>query len=291
MKPDRLKIERVGVFLRPNKPELKDEFESLKNSFEVFGVETLIDKKSAEMIGMTNGVEHSEMVDQVDILVALGGDGTLLSTARKSFHHSRPILPINAGNLGFLVDLKPEMANRFIPKLSRGEYEIERRSFLRIELENREPIYALNDILITHAKRMKMSRVQVYRRVENGIRKILNNYYGDALIISTPTGSTAYNLSSGGPILYPDMHSYILTPIAPHSLTQRPLVLPSQIEIDIVMEKSDGILTIDGQDVIKLNRGEFVKIAIHEQPIEIIRVKDYNFFETLREKLKWGGEE
>jgi NAD+ kinase len=285
---ERVKIEKVGFFLRPNKPELKDDFIKIKESFEVFGVEVFIEEKSAEMIG-EKGFSLEELSEVSDIFISLGGDGTLLSTARKTFSFKKPILPINGGNLGFLVDLKVEIAQKFIPNLIRGKYKIEKRRAFKVEIEGREDEFSLNDLLITNTKRMKMSRVNVYKfDLEMDGMRLLNSYYGDALIISTPTGSTAYNLSSGGPILHPEMSSYVLTPMAPHSLTQRPVVLPSDKNIFVGLDGSDGIISIDGQKMIKLERDKLAKISIHNDPIEIIRVEDYNFFDTLREKLGWG---
>jgi len=284
----RIKIEKVGFFLRPDKPELKTEYEKLKISFEKCGIEVFIEDKSAEMIDLY-GIEIEELFQKSDILISLGGDGTLLSTVRKSFYVNKPILPINGGNLGFLAGMKTEDVYPFISKLINGTYRVERRKILKIEFEDGEKNFALNDVLITNRERMQMSNIQVYTDTEDSSEKmLLNRYYGDALIISTPTGSTAYNLSSGGPILHPEMSSYILTPIAPHSLTQRPIVLPSRLNIHVGLEKSDGVLVIDGQDIINLIKGNLIKVSMCKKPIEIIRVENYNFFNTLREKLKWG---
>lgn len=284
-----LNIKRVGIFIRPKSPYLKDQYIALKSKFESFGVEVLLEENSASMFGEV-GVKSDEVVDRSDILISLGGDGTLLSTARRSFYNRKPIFPIHAGHLGFLVVQDLELALQFIPKILNGEYKLEKRKFLKVEFREREDQYALNEVLITHNKRMKMSLIQVYRDLCNGKQKLLNSYHGDALIISTPTGSTAYNLSSGGPILYPEMSSYILTPMAPHSLTQRPLVLPSKVKICVNLPESAGLISIDGQNMYKIEKDETVKISIYDEPIEIIRGEIYNFFDNLREKLKWGGD-
>ncbi len=281
------KIERVGFFLRPNKPELGNSFHILRELFEKYGVEVSIESESAKMIG-EKGEECSTLAKESDILISFGGDGTLLSTARKTFYYRKPILPINGGNLGFLVDLNIDEVEKFIPLLLKGEYFLEKRDAFKVDFKWRESEFALNDLFITNTKRMKMTTVHVYRFDERiGEKVLINSYNGDALIISTPTGSTAYNLSSGGPILYPEMVGYVLTPMAPHSLTQRPIVLPPSIEI-CVSSGSDSILAIDGQKNIKLEKESFAKISIHSDPIQIIRVKNYNFFNTLRKKLNWG---
>jgi NAD+ kinase len=285
----KLKIEVVGFFLRPNKPELRKDFDKLKSSFEQFGIKVIVENESAKMIGV-QGISLEQLFKISDILISLGGDGTLLSTVRRSFNCSKPILPINGGRLGFLAGLRLDEAHKFISNLVYKKYKIEKRKILKIEFKNGDKNFALNDIVITNRERMKMSNIQVLTDSNDEIyeKQLLNRYYGDALIISTPTGSTAYNLSSGGPILHPEMSSYILTPIAPHSLTQRPIVLPSRLNIHVSLEESDGVLVIDGQEIINLVNGDFIKVSLSPIPIKIIRVEDYNFFDTLREKLKWG---
>jgi NAD+ kinase len=279
-------IKKVGVFLRPNKPELLSEYKNIKRNFESYGIKVEIEDKSAEMIGL-DGISTDQLLDEVDILISFGGDGTLLSTVRKSFHINKPILPINGGTLGFLAGLNTKDLHNFIKDLIDGNFKTEKRKILRINYNN-SVHFALNDLLITKPERVKMSKIHVYLdNHEKNSRDYLNSYYGDALIISTPTGSTAYNLSSGGPILHPEMSSYILTPIAPHSLTQRPIVLAYWIDIFVELEEV-GIIVIDGQQVINIKEKEGIKISIDQRAIEIIRVENYNFFETLRDKLKWG---
>ena len=279
-------IKKVGVFLRPNKPELLSEYKNIKRNFESYGIKVEIEDKSAEMIGL-DGISTDQLLDEVDILISFGGDGTLLSTVRKSFHINKPILPINGGTLGFLAGLNTKDLHNFIKDLIDGNFKTEKRKILRINYNN-SVHFALNDLLITKPERVKMSKIHVYLdNHEKNSRDYLNSYYGDALIISTPTGSTAYNLSSGGPILHPEMSSYILTPIAPHSLTQRPIVLAYWIDIFVELEEV-GIIVIDGQQIINIKEKEGIKISIDQRAIEIIRVENYNFFETLRDKLKWG---
>ena len=279
-------IKKVGVFLRPNKPELLSEYKNIKRNFESYGIKVEIEDKSAEMIGL-EGISTDQLLDEVDILISFGGDGTLLSTVRKSFHINKPILPINGGTLGFLAGLNTKDLHKFIKDLIDGNFKTEKRKILRINYNN-SVHFALNDLLITKPERVKMSKIHVYvDNHEKNSRDYLNSYYGDALIISTPTGSTAYNLSSGGPILHPEMSSYILTPIAPHSLTQRPIVLAYWIDIFVELEE-DGIIVIDGQKIINIKEKKGIKISIDKRAIEIIRVENYNFFETLRDKLKWG---
>jgi NAD+ kinase len=279
------KVKNIGFFLRPNKPELLKPFKNIKKKFEAFGVEVLIDKKSANMLGAFEGTECEELCEKSDILVSLGGDGTLLSTVRKSFGFDKPILSIKAGNLGFLVDLDVRDIEPFMETLVNGEYKIEKRQILNIEIGDKRE-FALNDISITNSERMRVANIYVYTTGQKN--ELLNSYYGDGLLVSTATGSTAYNLSLGGPILYPEMRDYILTPIAPHSLSQRPIILPPELKISLGLEGSDGLMKIDGQKNIFMPEHTRANISIHGEPVKIIRTEEFSFFKNLREKLKWG---
>jgi len=284
MKTEELEIKRVGFFLRPNRPELSQGYRKFKMIFERFGAEVLLHSDSALMINESGGLSCNELCQKSDILVSLGGDGTLLSTVRKCFKFTKPILPINAGNLGFLVDLSPKDVESFVIKLFNKEFSLEERKMLKLEY-NDIVSYAFNDFVITNQRSFTMLNVNVYTK-----RGLLNNYYGDGLIFSTPTGSTAYNLSSGGPILYPLMDGFILAPISPHSLTQRPIVLSSDFRISVGVDNRDSSIIVDGQEIIDLKRGERVKIGVSDDVVKIIRDKSYNYFDTLRNKLKWGDE-
>jgi NAD+ kinase len=282
MKTEELRIRELGFFLRPNRPELYKTYSKLKMIFERFGAKVYLDKSSAEMIGESGGVDPDELCEKSDVLVTLGGDGTLLSTVRTSFKYSKPILPINAGNLGFLVDLDPDEVENFAIKLFNKQFSIEERKMLKLQYKDLTS-YAFNDFVVTSQRSFAMLNVNVYTK-----RGLLNNYYGDGLVLSTPTGSTAYNLSSGGSILHPLIDGFILTPISPHSLTQRPIVLSSNFNISVGVDNRDSVIVVDGQEQIELKMGDRVKIGVSEESVKIIRDKDYNFFDTLRKKLKWG---
>lgn len=282
MKTEELKIREFGFFLRPNRPELNKIYRKLKMIFERFGAKVYLESESAKMIGESDGLKCDEICRKADILVSLGGDGTLLSTVRKSYQYNKPILPINAGNLGFLVDLSPDEVESFAIRLFNRDFSIEERKMLKLQYGELTS-YAFNDFVVTSQRSFAMLNVNVYTK-----RGLLNNYYGDGLILSTPTGSTAYNLSSGGSILYPLIDGFILTPISPHSLTQRPIVLSSSFKISVGVDNRDSVIVVDGQEQISLKMGDRVKIGVPEESVKIIRDKNYNFFDTLRKKLKWG---
>jgi NAD+ kinase len=282
---EKLKIERVGIALRPSTPELKELFFKVKGAFEKHGAEIIIDTISAGMIGML-GQDFSTMCEKSDILVCIGGDGTLISLARRSYRYHKPILGINAGTLGFLADINPSEIEAFVEKLYTGEFRIDERMMIEGVLENRghsEYFYSFNDIVISRPSISKMVKVDAYID-----KKWFNTYYGDGLIISTPTGSTAYNLAAGGPVTFPLTDAFILTPICPHSLTQRPLVIPANFEIEIKTPDKQSLVIIDGQE--QYDFGPDDTLLVRKAPIgaRLIHRMERNYFDVLREKLSWG---
>jgi len=271
---------RAGFVLKPkDTTKLKDIFLKIKKIFEKHSIEVLIDSVSAKAIGLL-GIEFDEMCKSADFLVALGGDGTLISLARRSYKYNKPILGINAGNLGFLTDINPDNIEDFIKEFLKGNYRIDERMVIEVDYRDKK-LYAFNDIVIS--KEVISSMINI--RVDTN-ESYLNTYYGDGLIISTPTGSTAYNLSAGGPVVYPLTEGFILTPICPHSLTQRPLILPSKFEIEVSVQENFAKLVIDGQEIYNLD--EKIKIKKALNPAKLIHRVERNYFDVLRKKLHWG---
>jgi len=282
---DKLTIRRVGIVLRPSTPELKTLFYEVKSAFERHGAEVLIDAISAGMIGVL-GQEFTSMCKASDILVCIGGDGTLISLARRSYRYHKPILGINAGTLGFLVDINPTEVEAFIDKLYTGEYRIDERMMIEGTLSNDQEetmFYSFNDIVISRPSISKMVQVDAYID-----KKWFNTYYGDGLIISTPTGSTAYNLAAGGPVTFPLTDAFILTPICPHSLTQRPLVIPANFEIEIKTPDKESLVIIDGQEQYEFGPSDTLLIKKASIGARLIHRVERNYFDVLREKLSWG---
>lgn len=282
---DKLTIRRVGIVLRPSTPELKTLFYEVKSAFERHGAEVVIDSISAGMIGVL-GQEFTSMCKTSDILVCIGGDGTLISLARRSYQYHKPILGINAGTLGFLVDINPTEVEAFIDKLYTGEYRIDERMMIEGTLSNGQEekiFYSFNDLVISRPSISKMVQVDAYID-----KKWFNTYYGDGLIISTPTGSTAYNLAAGGPVTFPLTDAFILTPICPHSLTQRPLVIPANFEIEIKTPDKESLVIIDGQEQYDFGPSDTLLIKKASIGARLIHRVERNYFDVLREKLSWG---
>ncbi len=287
------KIFCVGLIVRPNSKHLKPYYDRLKKALQKQNVELLITTQSGKLFDVI-GIEPSLMYEKSDIIISIGGDGTLLALSRDSYSYNKPILGINAGNLGFLTDIGLEEMEEFIEKIFQNDYRIDNRMVLEIELlgdkKNSKKLIAFNDIVLSRPTIEGMVTIDAYtiRKDMNEQRYHLNDYYGDGLIISTPTGSTAYNLSAGGPIVFPLTKAIILTPICPHSLTERPVVLPENFELEF-RSQDETIIVIDGQDTYDLQSFKSIKVKIATHGIQMLHRTDRNYFKVLKQKLHWGS--
>lgn len=277
------KITKVGFILKPNSPELKKEYQIIRAYFEAAKIEVFLEENSAIMVE-EEGTCLTMLCEEVDFLVSIGGDGTLISVVRRSFDFDVPVLGINLGTLGFLTDIMFEEVEEFLDSMRKGIYRIDQRMMIKGNANLKEFV-AFNDIVIS---RKSISSMITIKAKADG--KPFNTYYGDGVIISTPTGSTAYNLSLGGPVVYPLTEAFIVTPVAPHSLTQRPLVLPVDFAIEFTIEDAQGaVVIIDGQDIYEVAHNDSIKIDIASKKAKLIHRKSRNYFEVLNEKLQWGN--
>jgi len=280
-------IRRAGFVLKPDSPDIRDLFLSIKKRFEAHGIDVMLSQRSAKMIG-EEGIAFDKMCAAADFLVSLGGDGTLLSLVRRSYGYDKPVVGINAGHLGFLADIRIDEVEEFLSRLKRGDYRLDDRMMIEGHIKKEDgrriDFIAFNDVVITSPEPSKMVKVNASIDGER-----FNSYTGDGLIISTPTGSTAYNLSAGGPILYPLTQAFIITPVLAHSLAnQRPLVVPADFSIELDAEKYRAIASIDGQEIYELHEGDVLYIAGAKKGATLIHRKEHNYFKVLREKLHWG---
>ncbi len=278
-------LKKVGIILRPSTPELKEVFYRVKQTFEAHGIEVLIDNLSGGMIGVF-GQQFDILCRESDVLATIGGDGTLISAVRRSHAFGKPVMGIHAGKLGFLADVALDELDRFLAQIAAGEYRIDERAMLEaviVSAAGEKRVVAFNDIVITRPSISKMIHVETF--VDG---KSFNTYFGDGVIISTPTGSTAYNLSAGGPVLFPLTKVFALTPICPHSLTQRPVVLPGQYDIEIRTPDQSALAVVDGQDMYEFGEGDTIRISLAEMPAKLLHRKAFNYFDVLKEKLNWG---
>jgi NAD+ kinase len=277
-------IKIAGLIFKPNSHELKNTYEKIINIFKDKGIDVIIESNSAKLIDQ-EGYDFTDVCKKCNFLVSIGGDGTLISVTRRSFEFNKPVLGINLGNLGFLTDVMPNEIESFLNKMHTDEYRIDSRMMLEFTINNQTKV-AFNDIVITRKNIENMASIEA--RIDG---EIFNSYHGDGLIVSTPTGSTAYNLSSGGPVVYPLTNALIITPICPHSLTQRPLVLPSEFKIDLnSANNNDLIVIIDGQDKFELSSNDILTIGKAPRKAQLIHRGEHNYFDVLSTKLNWGQE-
>ena len=285
------KIESVGLVVRPDSPQLKSYYLLLKKKLEKLNIELLVSKRSSEYLGC-EGVDEKEIFEKVDFVVSIGGDGTLISLARRCFDYDIPILGVNAGKLGFLTDIPLDEISSFIDKIIKQKYRLDHRMVLEVNLKKNgsiKKIVAFNDVVIMRPSVEGMVDIEAYAssKIASMKKKHINSYYGDGLIISTPTGSTAYNLSAGGPIVFPFTEALILTPICPHSLTQKPIVLPADFEVYFKTE-DEAMIVVDGQDKYNFKDFDEVGITIAKKRIKMIHRVERNYFDVIKQKLDWG---
>ena len=272
-------IKKVGLVSRPNTDLSK----------EISHIKSLLDKRDIELLLAKTKLGDDKELDglftQSDLIISLGGDGTLISLCRKACEYDKAILGVNAGNLGFLTDCSVAELEDFFDEFFAGNFRVDRPYLLDIFLEdkNGKKIVknAFNDIVFTSSFHQSMAHIEVLRN-----DKIFNEYYGDGLIISSPAGSTAYNLSANGPIIYTLAEVFVLTPICSHSLTQRPIVLPRGFEI--FLRARECVFCIDGQEHYNANDYDKISINLSTKTVSIIHPKKRDYFQILKEKLNWG---
>jgi NAD+ kinase len=281
-------IRRVGVVLKGSSPEALELGRQLLAELERLGLESTLDAESAAVLGSPNGCDRGSLASRVDLVVVLGGDGTLLSVAHGCLGGT-PILGINMGTLGFLTEHPPESLLPMLNATLAGRTAVERRERFEVEVVSpkRETIsrLALNDAVITKAALARI--VTLTAHVNN---EFVSRFRADGLIVATPTGSTAYNLSAGGPILYPTLEVMLLTPICPHTLTNRPIALPLDAVVEIRLEsRSEEVyLTLDGQEGFSLTPRDLVRVRRASEPLRLIIDPSRSYFQILNHKLKWG---
>jgi NAD+ kinase len=235
-------------------------------------------------------VPDSELGARADLLIAVGGDGTMLYAARQAAPHKVPVLGINRGRLGFLADVRPDDIQEAIDAVLAGNFSSEKRMLLRAEILRGNEIIdsgiAVNDIVI---KRRETARMLEYHTSVNG--HYVNTHGGDGFIAATPTGSTAYALSCGGPIIEPSMDAIVLAPICPHTLADRPIVISGQAVTEVTLSQNHGThadVSGDGELIGALAVGERLRIVVADERIELIHPPGYDYFGVLRSKLYWG---
>jgi len=224
-------------------------------------------------------------VEQADLIISLGGDGTMLISAKEAIRGNIPVLAINMGSLGYLAEIKPQDAVKILQDYENGNYKLEERSFLEVKYED-NIFYALNELVITKGgHEAHLIQVEVY---SNDI--FVNKYRADGIIVATPTGSTAYSLSAGGSIVHPGLNALTITPLAPQSLTARPIIVNGCEVLSFkATSRDDAVhLNIDGNQWFQIQKGDLVSARISDKKVKIIKPMNSDYYSILRQKLKWG---
>lgn len=283
-------IRSVGICLKPDQPQLADAVRALEAWLVEHGLSVALGREAAKATGVP-GTPRSQVAEKVDLMIVLGGDGTLLAVARAIGSRPVPILGVNLGTLGFLAEVSQEDLFETLEDVLAGRCLTEERMRLDVVVEREGAVegryLALNDAVIA---RTAMSRMVDLEVRADGAE--VTTYYGDGLIIATPTGSSAYSLSAGGPLVLPGVEAVLLTPICPHTLTQRPLVLGHRCDLEVTVRNTRGgevQLTVDGQVGLALAEGDRVRVRRSDHPARLLVPTGRNRFEVMRTKLRWGA--
>ncbi|HKS66469.1 MAG TPA: NAD(+)/NADH kinase [Candidatus Acidoferrales bacterium] len=283
-------IRTIGIVSKPIKETVCAVVPGLLAWLRQRGISVLIDNETRACIELgLDGLPREALAGKVDLLLVLGGDGTLLSAARALRGHNIPILGVNMGALGFLTGVTLDELYPVLEKVIAGDYRTSDRMMLQASVTHDGrtdgPYAALNDAVVNKSAMARMLEFDVYVDGSH-----VGRYRADGLIIATPTGSTAYSLAAGGPIVHPDMDVLVVTPICPHMLTNRPLVLPGSCEVDVDFSAADEpvYLTLDGQTCIQVGLNHRVAVTKSQNKVKLVRPTDKTYFEILRSKLRWG---
>ena len=283
----RAMFREIGILVKENLSNgIDNEAVNLMiNSISNLDINLYTDKSSNNKNENFTVLEHKEFVKKVDIVVVFGGDGTLLNAARKYLNYDIPILGINMGNVGFLTDISTDNFEKTIKEVLDGNYKIEERNLVSAKFGNNH-LYGLNEVVIHSGAYAQLMR---YRLNVND--KVVYEQRSDGLIIATPTGSTAYALSAGGPIIHPSLDVWTILPMLPQSLSSRPFVISSdeKVEMDLFDGPNENAkICVDGQDDIDIPYGEKILISKMEKTLKLVHPNDNDFFEACREKLGWS---
>ena len=288
-------IKRIGVVVKPHQPDALQtlcrltEWLSQRDIKLVGGPEIERERIEHETGCAIESIEEDALAKAVDLMLVLGGDGTMIATARMIGDIEVPVMGVNYGGLGYLAEFPLEELFSALEAILAGDYKVQERVMLAAELRRGEEVITkkrvLNDVVVNKSALARIIDIEVYLNDQ-----FLNRFRADGLIVSTPTGSTAYNLSAGGPIIFPSMNAIVITPICPFTLSNRPIVVPddSTIEVRLMTKNEEVALTLDGQVGFPLQAGDRALIRKSNATFNLVQPANRNYFDVLRNKLKWG---
>jgi len=284
-----MNIKRVGITSKPNKAEVAEIVPPLMGWLRERGIEVAIDQETAATLGSAKqGAARAQVGASVDLVIVLGGDGTVLATARALEGRPVPILAVNLGGLGFLTVVTRDEIYTALEAVLAGRFGRESRVQIEASVirdgSQVGPYVALNDVVLNKGAIARVLDFDV--RADN---QFISTYKADGLIVSTPTGSTAYSLAAGGPVIAPNVRAFIITPICAHTLTNRPIVLRDNVTIEVAVKTDESVyVTVDGQEAIEVYAGDRVRMHKAASSVEMIHALDKSYYDILRQKLKWG---
>jgi len=279
----------IGIIAKNNIEEPFEITKKLSNWLKERGVEVYVEKELGKKIRHPNSIDRTDIPELVDVILVFGGDGTFLGVAREACKYGTPILGINLGGLGFLTEVTVDELYPMMERIIDGDYEVEDRQMLITSIrrgkKNIGTYEVLNDVVINKGALARIIDLAIY--IEDSH---VTTYKADGIILATPTGSTAYSLSAGGPIVHPGIPVTIITPICPHTLTNRPLVVSSEmkVEIKVTTQEPDTYLTLDGQIGLRLKTGDLIEVKRTDTSVKLIKSPFRDFFSILKTKLMWG---
>ena len=288
-------IKRVGIVLKPHQPQALKTICELtvwlgQRGIDLVGGPQIERERIEHETGCAvREVEPDELAAAADLVLVLGGDGTMIATARLIGDEEVPVLGVNYGGLGYLTEFRIEELYDALEMILAGNFRLDKRVMLSVELHRGDEVVTrnrvLNDVVINKSALARIIEIEAFLN-----RQFVSSFRADGLIVSTPTGSTAYNLSAGGPVIFPSMNAVVITPICPFTLSNRPLVVPDDAEIELLMKTANEevALTLDGQVGFPLVVNDRVVIRKSQTTFNLIQPSNRNYFDVLRDKLRWG---
>lgn len=280
----------IGLIAHSEKADAGQLVAALRKELDRRGIEYVMERATAALAGAESDLDEAQTAERSDLLVVMGGDGTILRVVHRVGELLRPIFGINLGSLGFLTCLGPHEIERAVEVIASGEFKLSRRTLLKAELLGghaaAQTFFGLNDVVISRGERSKLVKIDV--RIDGAV---LTNFNADGLIVSTPTGSTAYSLSAGGPILLPDTGVFVITPICPHVLTNRSTVVSdhSVVEVRLAVPGQEVFINVDGESYVEMHLGDVLRISQSDRVLPLVMLPERPFSKVLRQKLKWSG--
>jgi len=288
-------IKRIGVVVKPHQPDALETLCRLtvwlvEKGIQLVGVGEIAHEQIKDKTGcVVEIVKDEQLASSVDLILVLGGDGTMIAAARMIGDTEVPVIGVNYGGLGYLAEFPIEELFGALESILAGQYKLQKRVMLAVELWRGAELLThnrvLNDVVVNKSALARIIEIEAYLDDQ-----FVNMFRADGLIVATPTGSTAYNLSAGGPVIYPSMNAVVITPICPFTLSNRPIVVPddSKIDVRLMTEKEDVSLTLDGQVGFPLKAGDRIVIRKSRTTFNLVQPPNRNYFDVLRDKLKWG---